>query len=112
MPADFPYDENGAALRRLQTDGDDLTQERSIDFTVVFPSEQAAERFAKHFRQLGCEVSCKDTHCVAELPWDVVVAKQMVPSHAAITEFENELQQMASILGGRNDGWGCFAQKD
>jgi hypothetical protein len=109
---DFPDDDNGDALRRLQRDGDDLTQARGIDFTVVMPTEDAAEQFAARLRLLGCEVSCEETHCVPELPWDVVIAKNMVPSHAGITEFENELQQIADKFGGRNDGWGCFAQKE
>jgi len=111
VPDDFPDDENGDVLRRLQRDGDDLTQARSIDFTVVFQNEEAAERFAEHFRRLGCEVSCEETHSVPELPWDVVIARELVPSYAGITAFENELQEVASTFGGRNDGWGCFAQK-
>lgn len=53
-----------------------------------------------------------ETRCVEALPWDVVVTKEMLPSHEAITAFETELEEVASGYGGRNDGWGCFAQKD
>lgn len=71
---------------------------------MVMPTEEAAMQFATHLRQLGCDVSYEQSHCVTELPWDVVVAKNMVPSYAGITEFENDLQQIADKFGGRNDG--------
>jgi len=40
------------------------------------------------------------------------ITKHMLPSHEAITAFENELEGLAGGFGGRNDGWGCFAQKE
>lgn len=107
----FPDDENGDVLRRLQRDGDDLTQPRDIDFTVIFPGQFEAEAFANHFRCLGYEVSVEETKAKPEAPWDVLVVKNMIPSHAGITGFEALLQNVASGFGGRNDGWGCFAQK-
>jgi hypothetical protein len=45
-----PDDDNGDVLRRLEAKGDNLTRPRNIDFTVVFREENAAERFAEHFR--------------------------------------------------------------
>jgi regulator of RNase E activity RraB len=106
----FPNDDNGDALRRLQADGDDLSRARSIDFSVVFSNEETSENFAKHFRNMGYEVSIELTQVKVDHPWDVVVVKHMVPSHSAITEFEGELQKIADHLGGYNDGWGCFPQ--
>jgi len=106
----FPDDANGDALRRLQRDGDDLTRARDIDFTVVFHDASAAEAFANHFRRLDHEASVEETHTKPELPWDVVIVNRMVPSHVGITEFENLLQSVATGFGGRNDGWGCFAE--
>lgn len=106
-----PHDDTGDALRRLEEQGDDLTQPRNIDFSVVFPDEPFAERFAEHFRTLGYEVSVEFAETVRELPWDVVVVKNMSPSHQAITDFEITLQQAADTVGGRNDGWGCIAAK-
>jgi hypothetical protein len=32
---EFPKDENGDVLRRMQADGDDLSKARDIDFTVT-----------------------------------------------------------------------------
>jgi hypothetical protein len=111
-PSEFPNDANGDALRRLQRDGDDLTQVRGIDFTVVFPTANTAEQFAEYFRNLGHKVTVENSNCVPELPWDVIVVHCMVPSYEGITVFEESLQRVADTLGGRNDGWGCFAVND
>ena len=106
-----PNDENGDALRRLEAKGDALTHSRDIDFSVVFPNEVAAENFARHFRRAGYKVTVEFAQVKAGHPWDALVVKHMIPSHSAITEFENELQQIASSLDGYNDGWGCITQR-
>ncbi|MFZ6818494.1 ribonuclease E inhibitor RraB [Undibacterium sp. Ji22W] len=109
---EFPNDENGKVLRQMKRNGDNLSIARNIDFTIVFPDENAAKTFAAHFQELNHEVSIENSNCVAELPWDVLVVKNMVPIHSAITDFENLLQNLAEKHGGRNDGWGCFNQKE
>jgi hypothetical protein len=77
----------------------------------VFPDEVSARRFADHFHEHGLEVSVRFTEAVKELPWDVLVVKSMKPPHREITDFEATRQQIADMVGGRNDGWGCFAEK-
>jgi hypothetical protein len=111
MPLDFPDDENGDVLRRMQDNGDDFTKARDIDFTVVFPDQVSAQQFCIHFQGRGYKSSVELTHCSPELPRDVVVVNHMSPSHKKITEFEAELETTASKFGGRNDGWGCIEQK-
>jgi hypothetical protein len=106
----FPDDENGDVLRRMEASGDDLSRSRNIDFTVVFPNETAAERFARHFRELGYAASIDFSQTVENLPWDVVVVKHMIPSHEGIGRFENMLEDVAVPLDGRNDGWGCLSE--
>jgi hypothetical protein len=103
-------DANADALQRLRAQGDDLTHPRNIDFSVVFPNENAASEFAVHFRNLGYKVSVKRTDTEEGLPWDALVVKFMVPSAEGIAEFERTLQSVATPLSGRNDGWGCFAE--
>ena len=110
--SDFPDDDTGDALRRLQKDGDDLTKVRPIDFTVVLTNANAAEQFAEHFRHLGHQVTVENSNCVTELPWDVIVVNSIAPSHAEIAAFEGSLQIVADTYGGRNDGWGCIAQNN
>ncbi|WP_354504281.1 ribonuclease E inhibitor RraB [Lysobacter sp. OAE881] len=110
MTTDFPSDENGQVLRQMAEGGDDLSKPRNIDFTVVLPGESEALAFAKHFKEQGYEVKYRRSDVVEKLPWDVTVVKYMIPDHGQIDAFEDELQQKANALGGRNDGWGCFAQ--
>jgi Regulator of ribonuclease activity B len=107
---DFPDDENGEVLRRMQADGDDFMKARDVDFSTVFPSEVAAEEFADHFKQNGYKVSVREWDTGRDLPWDVTVTRYMFPNHAEITEMEETLDIAAARLGGRNDGWGCFRQ--
>lgn len=106
----YPNDDNGDVLRRMEAEGDNLSLPRNIDFTVVFPDESAAERFAGHFREQGYAASVEFAETVKELPWDVIVVKYMEPSHQGIGDFETALQEVADTLGGRNDGWGCFSE--
>jgi hypothetical protein len=42
---EFPDDENGAVLRRMQTDGDDLSRPRAIDFEHQFSNKPDALLF-------------------------------------------------------------------
>ena len=107
---DFPDDENGDVLRRMQQGGDDFTKARDVDFSVVFPDEGAAEEFADHMRQAGFTVSVEDWDRNGELLWDVTVSRYMLPTHAGITEMEDRLEVAAAPLEGRNDGWGCIRQ--
>lgn len=105
-----PNDANGDVLRNLESQGDNLTKPRDINFTVVFPDESSAEKFAEHFRELGHEVSVEFTEVEEDFPWDVVVVQHMAPSHDAISNFEELLQSAADDWGGHNSGWGCFSQ--
>ncbi len=106
---DYPNDANGDALRRMEEAGDDLTRPRNIDFTVVFPNEDSAEKFANHFRTSGHAASVEFTGINEEFPWDVVVAKHMVPTYEGIGAFEDTLQHVANSFGGHNDGWGSLS---
>lgn len=108
----FPDDANGDVLRRLVSQGDDLTRPRDIDFIAVFADEHSAEEFANHFRGLQYAVSVENTQTAEGLPWDVKVVKHMVPSYEAIEEFESLLESIATPMGGRNDGWGSVSQND
>jgi len=106
----YPDDADGDALRRMEAEGDDLSLARGIEFTVVFPSESTAKRFANHFEGLGYTASTEFTQSVQDLAWDVIIVKRMIPSYEAIVAFEDSLRAIAGPLGGRNDGWGCLSE--
>lgn len=94
----------------MASTGDDLTKARIIDFSVVFPSAEAASKFCESIVKYGLEAEVDDFDQGEDI--DVTVSNRMVPTHAAISEFEALLEQLASPYGGRNDGWGCFAVSD
>jgi hypothetical protein len=106
----YPNDANGDALRRMETQGDDLTKLRNIDFAVAFADARSAEQFAEYFRALGHDVSVELTETDPDFRWDAVVVQHMVASHEEITNFEKALQSVADGWGGRNDGWSCFSE--
>jgi len=105
-----PQDDNSDVLRRLEEQGDDLTKARNVDFSVVFPVEDAAERFAEQFRAKGFTASVYFAEEMKEFSWNVNVVKHMTPSLREICDFETALQEAAAMLGGHNDGWGCFSE--
>ncbi|MBA6364670.1 ribonuclease E inhibitor RraB, partial [Colwellia sp. BRX8-8] len=43
----FPQDNVGDALWQMMIDGDDLNQAREIEFSVIFPNEEAALKFGQ-----------------------------------------------------------------
>ena len=109
---DIPKDENGAVLRQMRADGDSLTLPRPIDFSVVFPSEQAALAFCEAIRECGLKLVHEDNRIREDRPWDVTVTREMVPNHAELGAMEALLKKHAEPLGGINDGWGCFNMDD
>ena len=96
----------------MRRDGDELSKPRAIDFAVIFPGEEKASEFANHFETLGYIVEKNPVDDRAEYPWDVHVATVMAPTFDGIRNFESTLDAIAQPLGGRNDGWGCFAIKE
>ena len=113
MPRDyerFPEDENGDVLWNMSQDGDNLAKNREVDFSVIFPNEEAAMSFAVLLLRNGQKVSFSPYEGNAKLPWQVHAHPVMTPTHEAVTRYENQLAIDAKPLSGRNDGWGCFAQ--
>jgi len=107
-PARYPADENGDILFRFACEGDILCVPRVVDFAVVFPSEDAAQRFARLHTTEDAEVKVGPYQGAPGFSWQVEVSTSMAPMHSAITAFEKSLAETAAPFGGRNDGWGMF----
>jgi hypothetical protein len=103
----FPDDDNGAVLWRFRTQGDDLSEPREIDFSVILPSEEAALEFAVACLRSGFKVELAEADESQEdgLNWEVTVYTEAVPTHADITMLEDALGKQAAPLGGRTSGW-------
>jgi hypothetical protein len=103
----FPDDDSGDALWRMYTSGDDLTKKREFDFWIIFPKEAHAIDFAVNGLKKGWKVSAsKNDH--EHFTWQVGVHVVLSAAYKEITDFEDELQRLATLSSGQNDGWGCF----
>ncbi|RYY79732.1 MAG: ribonuclease E inhibitor RraB [Moraxellaceae bacterium] len=108
--AQYPNDENGDILWNMNQGGDNFSTPREVDFSIIFPTEESALEFAIHLLRNEQKVSFTTYEEHPELPWQVQAHPILVPTHANISSYESQLAQDAASLGGRNDGWGCFAQ--
>ncbi len=87
-----------------------LTEPRDIDFTVIFPSEEAALDFAVTCLRSGFEVEMGQSGERQDvgLNGEVLVYTTAVPTHTDITAIEAALQEQAEPLGGRTSGWSAI----
>jgi Regulator of ribonuclease activity B len=106
----FPEDENGDVLWNMHSDGDNLSTPREVDFSVIFPTADAAMQFAVHMLKNAQKVSFSAYEGSDELPWQVQAHPVMEPNHENITGYESHLADEAAQFGGRNDGWGAMQQ--
>lgn len=102
----IPRDATGDALRRLQSDGADLSKVHRIDFYVAVPNAKAGSSVASVAQQDGFDVELSKDETGPE--WTVRCSRSMVPDHTFISQIEQELDETASRYGGRGDGWGAF----
>jgi hypothetical protein len=106
----FPDDENGDVLWNMHGDGDKLSTPREVDFSVIFPSEDAALKFAVDLLRNERKVSFSKCGGNDELPYLVEAHPTMQPTHENITGYEAQLADRAQKYGGRDDGWGSMQQ--
>lgn len=106
----FPDDENGDVLWNMHSDGDNLATPREVDFSVIFPTEEAALQFAVHMLKNEQKVSFSAYEGNDEMPWQVQTHPVMEPNHENISGYESQLAEDAAKYGGRNDGWGAMQQ--
>lgn len=102
----FPGDENGNILYAIWKAGDDLEAPRSVDFSLLFPSEEQAHAFA---RELSSRGEVEVSYFLEKQCWDLRFSPVMVPSWNNISEAEVSLGKAASNYEGSNDGWGFFS---
>ena len=106
----FPDDENGDVLWQMHQYGDDLTVSREIDFSVIFPTKDAAFKFAFSLLENEQKVSFSPYEENTTFPWQIQIHPVMVPSHKNISHYEHLLGKDAARFDGINDGWGCLQQ--
>ena len=85
---------------------------RTIDFEHCFPDEAAARGFLS-----AVQGTVREARLIPPDPedgggWEVQCRERMVPTHAAITETERRLADVAARFGGYPDGWGTLSNPD
>ncbi len=108
----FPDDENGAALRSMADQGIDLVSPRMMDFEHCFPDEAAARGFLAAVGGTILEANLFPPDPEDGRGWEVQCRERMVPTHAAISETELRLANVAARFGGHPDGWGSLSNPD
>ena len=103
----FPNDENGDVLRKMEKRGDVLSKPRDINFYFAFSVEHQANHFAEQV-QLTTGLRAETSRYEERNMWQVCVTRHMIPTHQEITALENSLSDTAKLYDGEADGWGCF----
>lgn len=104
----FPSDENGDILRKMLSQGDDLSKPRDINYSFVFSAESEGKAFVEQV-QVMPGLKTEGPRYADELKkWDTTVTKNMLPTHEDITALEQSLSRIAESHSGKVDGWGCF----
>jgi hypothetical protein len=92
--------------------GIDLVSPRMVDFEHCFPDEAAARQFLAAVEGTVHEVILLAPDAEDGSGWEVQCRQRMVPTHAAITEAERRLANIAERFGGYPDGWGLLSNPD
>lgn len=109
MPGEFPNDENGQVLFKLQSRGDDLSTPREINFHFVFPTRNQALGFIELIADKNVRLEL--SWYAEEEKWQCTAVKVMVPQHDEISRFEARFADLAEPLQGVPDGWDCIVIK-
>ena len=109
--SDFPDDENGEVLRAMAERGIDLVSPRIVDFEHCLPDEASAIAFRDAALPSVLEVRVFEPEGLGD-EWDVQCRVRLVPTHAAITDTELRLAELAEEFDGEPDGWGFRSNPD
>lgn len=96
-------DGNAAVLAQLEDAGSDLSKPHALEFTLYFPSRDAAMAALPELQAQGYSSGLYDKE---DEQWRVVAVREAVPTPDAIAGFEAQVQAVASAHGGEYDGWG------
>lgn len=123
---EFPNDNDGMALRSMADHGVDMSNPICFEFYVDSPDEETSEKIkiravSQNYEKVNViydegelEDGEKMTQENAEFwpSWTVYAFVTMVPSYEKIVQIQKELDQIATPLGGRIDGWGIWQERN
>jgi hypothetical protein len=97
--------ENAAVLADIAARGVDISSSCVVDFAHVFREVGSARAFAEEAAREGYAIEIRP-FAHEEFSWDVQASKFMAPTAEMITAAEIKLNYLATLHGGRGDGWG------
>jgi hypothetical protein len=106
MVDQLPSDADGDALRRLISDGSDLSKPMAIDFAVLVPNREVGLAYAIVVEPLGFRVDVKRGGATGR--WTCYCSRTMVPSYEAMISTQELLEELGRPYGAKPDGWGSF----
>jgi len=99
--------ENAETLHSLGYMPGELLAPRRIDFSIVFPSNDARARAASMLTSMGFDFEITEEGVDPSMP-EAVAHKVISPTAEAITDAEYALDESLRAFDARTDGWGFF----
>ena len=103
----FPDDSCGDALWKMLEQGDDLTESREVEFSVIFQTEELALKFGHLLLENNQKLSFCHYNGDEDYPWEITAYPEMAPSYENIRAYEQLLITSSAPLNGKYDGWYC-----
>ncbi|MEW6993006.1 ribonuclease E inhibitor RraB [Colwelliaceae bacterium MEBiC 14330] len=100
----FPEDDIGNTLWQRQLNGDELLNEREIEFSVLFPSQALALQFGQLLLENNQKLSFTPYEANPELPWEITAYPYMSATYENITHYQALLVTNAAPLSGEFAG--------
>ena len=100
-------DEVGNELWKMLQEGDDLFQEREIEFSVIFPNEELALKFGQLLLENNQKLSFCSFQGNEDFPWEITAYPEMAANYQNITAYQHLLETSSAPLQGKFDGWFC-----
>ena len=103
----FPDDEIGNALWQMYEAGVELSEEREVEFSVIFPSDELALKFGQLLLENNQKLSFCPYQGDPDNPWEITAYPLMPLSYENIVAYQALLTDSAAPLKGKFDGWYC-----
>jgi hypothetical protein len=100
----YPDDEIGNTLWKMQENGEDMVNEREIEFSVLFPEQELALKFGQLLLENNQKLSFTPSETHADLPWEITAYPQMPVTHENIIGYQGLLESSAAPLKGQFGG--------
>lgn len=92
-------------VERLRRGGMNPFEPVDVDFFVVLPNAEAAQRVAQQLGTEGFETGLRHIADATDQPFSVDARKRMQVNEVAIRGASARLRELAAAEGGRYDGW-------